>query len=145
LAASQIGSADSQELQDQALVLEEQSEQLLQERQRLQEQTSALENQLRNLRKQLQRREESEQDAVLSKEEILRSITELQTVMMEDLNTVHFDDITELTKRLLQEILRKDQQQMVLNRSAIESMQEILAGLDDGDFDYRTLRGSIIR
>ncbi len=145
LAACQIGSADSQELQDQALVLEEQSEQLLQERQRLQEQTSALENQLRNLRKQLQRREESEQDAVLSKEEILRSITELQTVMMEDLNTVHFDDITELTKRLLQEILRKDQQQMVLNRSAIESMQEILAGLDDGDFDYRTLRGSIIR
>lgn len=117
---------------------------MLQERQRLQEQTSALENQLRNLRKQLQRREESEQDAVLSKEEILRSITELQTVMMEDLNTVHFDDITELTKRLLQEILRKDQQQMVLNRSAIESMQEILAGLDDGDFDYRTLRGSII-
>ena len=35
LAACQIGSADTQELQDQALVLEEQSQQLLQERQRL--------------------------------------------------------------------------------------------------------------
>jgi|TARA_B100000315_G_scaffold236519_1_gene252362 hypothetical protein len=100
---------------------------------------------LRNLREQLDRREQSEQEVLLSREEILRSITELQSVLMEEQNTIHFDDITELSKRLLQEILRKDQQQMVLNRRAIEPMEEILAGLDDGDFDYSTLRRRINR
>ncbi|MDP6651274.1 MAG: hypothetical protein QGF90_04045 [Gammaproteobacteria bacterium] len=100
---------------------------------------------MRNLREQLDRREQSEQEVLLSREEILRSITELQSVLMEEQNTIHFDDITELSKRLLQEILRKDQQQMVLNRRAIEPMEEILAGLDDGDFDYSTLRRRINR
>ena len=76
---------------------------------------------------------------------MLRSLAELQSVFMVEENAVHFQDITELTKRLLREMLRQNQAQVLLHPVAAQSMQDILASLENEQLDFESLRGSIYR
>ena len=145
LAACQLGNAPSQAPQNQALVLEERAQRLLEERQQIEVETRELQNQLRNLRAQLDRREQSEQDAALTREAMLRSIAELQSVFMVEQNETHFQDISQFTKRLLEEMLRQDQAQVMLNQRATQSMREILLAIENNELDFNSLRSRVYR
>ncbi len=154
LSACQVSSANPQDTNDQvsdfqvqAQNLDEQSQRLLQERQRLEEQARRLEDQLQRLRYALETRTQTDGQSAISKRDIMRSLSELRTLLITEGDENNFGDIQQLTGAILLDIAQASRvvTQNVLNDDAHRTIEEILRSIDTNSYSREELVVDISR
>lgn len=141
LAGCQLQAAENQSPQQRIAELEQQAQQLNQERAALEQQTRELEQQLRR-----SAQEQANNNANYRyRRQVLRSLNEIRSLLQTGNQSNQFEDVAQLTRRVLGEISMTTQAQgsMSLSSDALQTLDDLIAALDANSLNRAQLLAGI--
>jgi TonB family protein len=141
LAGCQLQAAENQSPQQRIAELELQAQELNQQRAALEQQTRELEEQLRRSA----REQEQNNSNYRYRQQVLRSVNEIRSLLQAGNQANQFEDVAELTRRILEEIsvATRAQGAITLSAEALMELNELIAALDADSLNREQLLAEI--